>query len=311
MSDPATVLVANCEYWMRIAITLQNCVKPALLDILHDPTLNGLQKNEQQLYTYLLAFKRREQQNLRRVVFPYQWDKLCHVCTTTCTSQCNRQGRTNSEDFDITLIVVLIINCTGLLPPNGDWRTFQPTSTDVSKAACVILARDLRNEINHSTNNSITTTVDFNVYWKRIEHILNGLQYNNMQLFNDLKMSSLDHKMSDKIKAAVDKINTLEYNLSKCQQTQNTSSQDILTVQSKITGLEEDLKNVKNDKQIDTLMKLVNELYASVQDDIQNLQNEQKKMKIVVNSMQEHIESNEKRVQDLEEKFQEKTQGLL
>ena len=304
MSDPTAVVVANCEYWMRIAVTLHKCVKTALLEVLHDPTLNGLPKNEHQLHAYLLAFKGREEQNLRRVIFPYQWDKLCHVCTQVCQTPCPRQGRTNSEDLDITMIVVLIINCTSLQPPNGNWRTFQPNHGDVDKAACVIFARELRNGMNHCTPNQITTKQEFDAYWRRIEDILNGLQYADMQLFKELENISLDQETSNNIKALIDFINTVKCDLSNRQ---DASAQEIVSLQADVESLEENLivqleKIKTTNNRIDTLGYDINNMYqktVELQTRIECLETEKnERLAVEEKSRADEVEKSEERLSE-------------
>ena len=250
MSTPTAIVVADCNYWMRIGITLQKCVKPALLDVLHDPAHNGIPKDEQQLHEYLTAFKRREENNLKRVIFPYQWEKLCHVCTPNCPNQCVRQGKTNSEDFDITLIVVLIINCTTLHPTNGNWRTFQPLPGDNSKAAAVIFARDIRNEINHCSPNDFAAEIEFKTYWKRLEDILKILDPNKIQLFQNLEKISLDGEMDDKIKVTNDCIDTIKCDIALCQTKERTFVTEISEMKKQVKCLEDEIKSIKSEQQL-------------------------------------------------------------
>lgn len=208
MSEVAFVVVSVCEYWLRIAISLQSCVKEALLDILHDPAIKGLPRDEQQLFQRLCHFKQHHENALKKIIKPFQWDKMCHFCSTNCPTPCPRQGKTSSNDLDISCIVILITNLTALQPPQGGWKN--PNKKDQSKAAYVLFARQLRNEVNHCAVEDISTQQEFSVYWQRVEQVLIGLQFRDMNLFYDLKTTSLDAKSSERIAVLADQINTLK-----------------------------------------------------------------------------------------------------
>ena len=58
MSDSAEDVVANCEFWMRVNLALEVCVKEALIHILHnthsDPSYKGLPTDPGDLYQHML-----------------------------------------------------------------------------------------------------------------------------------------------------------------------------------------------------------------------------------------------------------------
>jgi len=54
----ASSVVGNYQYWLRLSVVNDVCVKEALLDILHDPLTGGLPRNKQQLFVVLYSFKK-------------------------------------------------------------------------------------------------------------------------------------------------------------------------------------------------------------------------------------------------------------
>ena len=85
--------------------------------------------------------------------------------------------RTDSSKFDITLIVILIINFIDLKPPGNGWRR-EPPIDESSIAAFVLRARQLKNKIAHSTSGMISQM--FETKCEEIRSILIGLRYKNM-----------------------------------------------------------------------------------------------------------------------------------
>ena len=68
MSTPAAVLIPQCDYWMRVVISLELCVKEALISILHnhdnDITYQGLPTDEGALYQHMVQFKANNEKKL-------------------------------------------------------------------------------------------------------------------------------------------------------------------------------------------------------------------------------------------------------
>ena len=84
-------------------------------------------------------------------------------------------NQTDSEPFDITLIIVLIINFTTLPPPKNGWKkALDPT--DISPAAFVLLARDWRNGLLHADAKSIDLN-ELQLRWAEGVKIARGLGF--------------------------------------------------------------------------------------------------------------------------------------
>ena len=185
MSSSTASVVAKCDYWIRVNLAMELCLKEGLISILHnqsnDPSYRGLPNNPTQLFQHMQQCQLNKNHALHRLLRQEQWDVLCPP----------NQQQTDSKDWDITLLVA-VIRSELKLKPLGGWNIIQLQVNDRSKGAFVYLIRELRNEIKHGSIDEIDTFNKFIPYWNRIEFILKGINYANMQLFNDLKTCSLD-----------------------------------------------------------------------------------------------------------------------
>ncbi|XP_066920142.1 uncharacterized protein [Clytia hemisphaerica] len=186
MSSYVTVAQAiqEIENWLRLATLLHEPLKGALLALLHndynDPNYVGLPRNSTALNIEL-----RKQQSTINQLAKKGVLKKSQVDTLLPPNS----NQTDSQTFDITLIIVLIINFTTLPPPKKGWKkALDPT--DVSPAAFVLLARDWRNRLLHADGKSIDS-VEFNLRWSEGENIVIGLGLTTYN-FNALKNRPLD-----------------------------------------------------------------------------------------------------------------------
>ena len=77
------------------------------------------------------------------------------------------------ESFDITLLVILLINICGLSPPNTGWNE-KPPRSDRSTEANIARIRYFRNLLSHAPSTGVTTQ-NFNSYWEEIADALVAL----------------------------------------------------------------------------------------------------------------------------------------
>ena len=98
-------------------------------------------------------------------------------------------NKTDSSTFDVTLIIVLIMNFTTLPPPNKGWRR-NPDITDVSTAAFILRARKWRNVLIHGTEPESLGKADFDRIWLEGENITKGLGLTTVDM-NALKNTIL------------------------------------------------------------------------------------------------------------------------
>ena len=182
MSTP--VQIVKSEYWIRVNLAIEYCVKKVLISVLHnlgnDATYLGLPQDATLLYQRMLQCKQDVKHPLHKVLNDDQWDILCPL---------NQQ--THSKDFDITLLVA-VIRSVIRLKPKGGWKIEVLEQNDTSIGAFVFLARNLRNEIKHGSVDNIQDLKQFQHYWQRIRDILVGLHFTDMESFDLLETCPLD-----------------------------------------------------------------------------------------------------------------------
>eukprot|EP00111_Clytia_hemisphaerica_P007882 TCONS_00022889-protein len=185
MSSYVTVAQAiqEIENWLRLATLLNEPLKESLLALLHNDYNHnyvGLPRNPAALNAEL----RKQQININQlakkgVLKKDQVDTLLPP----------NSNQTDSQTFDITLIIVLIINFTTLPPPKNGWNK-KIAAGDSSHSAYVILARDWRNRLLHADAKSIDLN-EFNLRWNEGEKIVIGLGFTTYNM-NALRTRPLD-----------------------------------------------------------------------------------------------------------------------
>ncbi len=94
----------------------------------------------------------------RKIINDDQWDKLYP----------RSRNPPNINDFDITLLSILLRNICGLSPPSLGWDKM-PNVTDHSIEADIVRIKLFRNErFGHIPNTSVSAA-DFNVFWAEIK----------------------------------------------------------------------------------------------------------------------------------------------
>ena len=116
----------------------------------------------------------------KRILNPAQWGKLYPSSPSSVSS----------KDFDVTLLVLLLRNICGLVPPATGWDSLPP-SADTSAEANIARVKYYRN---HVYGNACQASVDdttFNIYWQDISNALVGLGADAAAI-NTLKTESMD-----------------------------------------------------------------------------------------------------------------------
>ena len=190
MSSSAQAVMATSDYWIRVNLTLEFCVKEALIDILHnhgkDPLYQGLPTDPVQLYQYMMIRKgdKEKYKVYHKILKPDQWALLCPS-----------NGQSDSKEWDITLLVFVIKN---------EWKLLK------TLLQYVVNARDLRNRLKHGSVDSISTLKEFDDQWDEIEKLLIGLKYKNMKQFHELKTTTLDKHNNEILKIVKDFLGELD-----------------------------------------------------------------------------------------------------
>lgn len=100
----------------------------------------------------------------RRIINPMQWGKLYPTIASSVSS----------ENFDITLLVLLLRNICSLSPPTTGWDSL-PLVADTSIEANIARVKYYRNNVyGHASQASVDDST-FDSYWKDISSALVGL----------------------------------------------------------------------------------------------------------------------------------------
>jgi len=242
------------EYWLRLSIFLHEPLKCALLRILHNtsnrPDYYGLPDNPTDLYNELHTKYQGKINKLHRKGV-LQNDQIELIFPPGDT-------KTFSDKFDVTLIVVLIRNCTTLKPPLNGWADKYPPANDKSISANAIRAREWRNYVHHTDPNDIDLPT-FNQKWAEGSLIISDLGY--MYDTNKLKTISLDPKCDVVLKSLFSfiarlqkqydsqaiKIAQIQQDNAYTQQDVRDTRQDVSNTKQDVSNTQQDVSNIKQD----------------------------------------------------------------
>ena len=227
-------VVKEYDAWLRLAIMLHSCLKEVLLDVMHDPNYLGLPRDPKTLNTEF-----RNQQPKIKQLTPkiLKKDQVDHLLP-------KNSQETDSQNFDVTLICVLIINFTNLPAPIGSWKIKTPKTTDSSIAAWVIRARNWRNGVLHYGEPKTIDTNEFNSLWKEGENILHGLGYINNAKTQKLKTISLDPNSQLIAKPLDDLINKLIKKIAENKTNINENTANIFDNKASIAKLSDQFRSI-------------------------------------------------------------------
>ena len=233
--------IKEIDYWLRLATLLHGPIKQALLCVLHNRNklaYQGLPEDPSELYKELSTTHQKTIKDLvkRKILKKDQLEILLPS---------NGENKTYSDTFDVTLIVVLIINCTTLPQPVGGWNQKSPLESDPSVAANALRGREWRNYMNHADAKTVDKTI-FNQKWTEGMAIIKGLG-GSVNEAENLKTASLDPKSEVLIKSL------MEFNHQKISHLQSEISSLKTKVASNTNRLEdqgEETKRIKLDDSI-------------------------------------------------------------
>ena len=218
MSTPGYIVTSYANYWIRVNLALELHLKQALLDILHnfdnDVAYQGLPTDSKQLYARMDKFRKSAQGKklAKKVIRKDQWDVLCNPSKVD----------SDSQEWDITLIVVVISNVLRLPASLSGWANF-PVVTDLSKAAFVLRVRYLRNKVIHSSL-KVFTLQQFQNVWQEIEDALSSVNYSKMKELKELQSEDLEFYTPAVVNFLKNKCNNLEKTLHQYNMSQNQLS---------------------------------------------------------------------------------------
>jgi hypothetical protein len=100
----------------------------------------------------------------KKIITQPQWDKLYPPSPKI----------PNIQEFDITLLVILLRNICGLSPPSTGWNVL-PGSTDNSREANIVRIRLFRNNFFGHVPGTDVSRLDFEVHWVEVGSALRSL----------------------------------------------------------------------------------------------------------------------------------------
>lgn len=168
---------------IKCFLAVNRHLQKALLDIVHDQQCGGIPKDPEELYKFFNRSENIKKINKLRKINILKQDQVDLLLP--------QNQRTFSNKWDITLICLVISNFTSLPPPINGWKN-PLDQTDISPAACVVIARGLRNLSNHATLETFFKEVDFKPFFNKIRKIIVGLKYKHIAEFDKLADDSID-----------------------------------------------------------------------------------------------------------------------
>ena len=154
-SFPSTKQAFNYERLCRLLVDVGWQVLKETFDRVRPPGSLHSVLADPQIHAQLKSLQK------KRVLSTPQWRRLYPVIKSSVSSR----------DFDSTLLVILLRNICGLVPPATGWSNC-PLVTDTTPAADIARIQFYRNTVySHASNTSVDDAA-FSSYWKEIKDTL-------------------------------------------------------------------------------------------------------------------------------------------
>lgn len=155
---PSTKETANYALLCRLLVDVGSQALRDTLDSIHPPVGPHTVLARHPEHAILQSLKKEGVLNLT------QWEKLYPTIPSSVSS----------ADFDITLLMVLLRNICGLVPPNTGWDSLPPAA-DVSKEANIARLKYYRNTVYGHASQAFVDDATFDSYWQEISNAIFGL----------------------------------------------------------------------------------------------------------------------------------------
>ena len=152
---PSTKETTNYARLCRLLVDVGSQVLRETFDRIHPPANLYAVLARPAVHAALQSLHR------KKILNPTQWDKLYPAIASSVSSR----------DFDITLLMVLLRNICGMIPPISGWDDL-PAATDVSPEADIARVKFYRNTIYGHASRASVNDATFNKYWTDIQHAL-------------------------------------------------------------------------------------------------------------------------------------------
>ena len=173
-SYPSTKETTNYARLCRLLVDVGSRALRNKFDNIYPPAgLHGV-LTKPPVHPILQALKK------KRILNPTQWAKL-YPSTPSSVS---------SKDFDVTLLMLLLRNICGLIPPSTGWDNLPPAA-DASAEANIARVKYYRNHVYGHASQASVDDATFNSYWQDFSNALVGLGADATAI-NKLKTESMD-----------------------------------------------------------------------------------------------------------------------
>ncbi|XP_057311094.1 uncharacterized protein LOC130648960 [Hydractinia symbiolongicarpus] len=234
MSSEIEKEINKIEHWIRLGTFVHGPLIKSLRNIFHNKLkihdISGFSRNPKLLYQELLQHQNKLNDLLsKKVINKAQYELLFPKGKT----------ETDSNRFDVTLLVALIRCCNGLPHPAQGWKN-PPPDSDKSLAAFVLRAQKWRNEHFHESDPSRIDDNIFEEKWGDGVNIVRGLGYTEDT--STLKTACLDPRRLSVVQTLVNHFINQNETMKK-QMDLNTSN--ITSVQPEVNQIKIELDNLK------------------------------------------------------------------
>ena len=313
-------VIKTYENWLHYGTFVHGPLKESLRDVLHnvsnDATYQGLPIRPADLYRELDQNHKPKLRKLLQIGVLKQ-DQMLLIFPPN-------SNEAHSDKFDVTLLAILIINCTTLAPPATGWRNKNPPAADQSKAANVIRARELRNLFHHIDPEDFDRKT-FDNKWMEGEGVVNGLGCNRYDT-QALKTTSLDptklsviHSLlqflqieQNKLKKQIDLINgekiklnvednkkNIEDNRKNAEDYKKNIEDNRMNVADNKKNVEDNRKNAEdNKKNIEDSMRNVEDYKKNIEDNRKNAEDNKKNVEDNRRNIEQNAEETKKNIME-------------
>jgi hypothetical protein len=146
-----------------------------------------------------------------KIITQPQWDKLYPPIPRI----------PNIQEFDLTLLVILLRNICGLTPPTTGWNVI-PGSTDNSREANIVRIRLFRNNFFGHVPGTDVSRLDFEAHWVEVSSALRSLGLNQAEIdrlkaeeCGEEEVNRVRQEWNESEKEVVIKLGRMEKNMSK------------------------------------------------------------------------------------------------
>jgi hypothetical protein len=171
----------------------------------------------------------------KKIITQPQWDKLYPPPPRI----------SNIQEFDITLLVILLRNICSLTPPTTGWNVI-PGSTDNSREANIVRIRLFRNNFFGHVPSTDVSRLDFEVRWVEVGSALRSLGLNQAEIdrlkaeeCGEEEVNRVRQEWNESEKEVVSHLNRIEKILKQDGELSHESEKEIL---SKLDAFEKRLE---------------------------------------------------------------------